>query len=104
MSSQTGELQIDSVEANHVHGWFRSVYEKNVHTPSRDFAARVLHEAFEQIGVKVDERELLPHVESCTFAAPNTPSTKFTITLTSDALVKDVAARLEGYWETYYLG
>lgn len=104
MSTQTGELQIDAVEGNQVRGWFRSVYEKNVHTPSRGFAARVLFEAFEQISMKVDEGELLAHVESCTFTAPNTPSTNFTITLTGDALVKDVAARLQGYWETYYLG
>ena len=104
MSSQTGELQIDAVEGKVVRGWFRSVHEKDVHDPSRDFAARVLFEAFEQIGVKLDERELLAHVESCAFEAPNTPATKFTITLTSDALVKDVGDRLEGYWETYYLG
>ena len=51
MSSQTGELQIDAVDGNTVRGWFRSVYEKDVHNPSREFAARVLFEAFQQIGV-----------------------------------------------------
>lgn len=104
MSTQTGDLEINTVEGPVLRGRFRSLYDKNVGWPSVDFAARVLHEGLHQIGVEAPEDLIRPRVAGCTFTTPGEPSTQFEITLTDDALVRDVADRLPGYWETYYLG
>jgi hypothetical protein len=102
MSSQTGECEIDTIEGNVVRGSFTSVYEKNVHTASRGWAAMLLMDAFSSLsGLKRDESELERAIETVTFATPNTPSTTFEITVSRAEALEGLTS---GYWESYYVG
>ena len=49
MATQTGECQIDTIEGRFVHGWFKSVYEKNVYDPHHGTAAMILKDAFSSL-------------------------------------------------------
>jgi hypothetical protein len=102
MSTQLGDIEIDSIEGTTVHGTFRSVYEKNVHTAHPSWAAGMLYDAFSSLhGVNRSESELLPHIRSVEFATPNAASTKFTVEVDDPAVLEGLEP---GAWESYYLG
>jgi hypothetical protein len=102
MSSQTGECQIDAIEGTVVRGWFKSVYEKNVHTANTSWAAMFLKDAFESLsGLKRDEGELYKAIKGVTFETPNAASTKVVIEVSDAAVLSGLE---EGYWESYYVG
>jgi len=102
MATQTGDVEISSIEGTTIRGWFRSVYEKNVYSASPGWAAGMLYDAFSSlVGLARAESDLLPHIRSVEFTKPNTPETNFTVEVDDPAILVGLTT---GAWESYYIG
>ena len=102
MSTQLGELEIDSIEGTTVRGRFTSVYEKNVYRAHPEWGASMLYDAFSSLsGQKRSVAELAPFVAKVHFATPNTASTAFTVEVTDPSVLEGLTT---GAWDSYYLG
>lgn len=102
MATQLGDVEIRKIEGTTIHGWFRSIYEKNVYTASPGWAASMLYDAFSSlVGQHRKESDLVPHIRSVEFTRPGTPSTDFTVEVDDPAIL---AGLTPGAWESYYIG
>jgi hypothetical protein len=102
MATQLGDISIDSIEGTTIRGSFRSVYEKNVYSASPGWGASMLHDAFSSLaGAQRSESDLLPHIRSVEFTAPNTARTEFTVEVDDPAVLTGLEP---GAWDSYYLG
>lgn len=102
MATQLGECRIDAVQGATVRGWFRSVYEKNVHDASPRWAAMFLYDALVTLtGDEPDEAELRRAVRAVSFATPNSPETTFVIEVDNPDVLDGLR---RAHWESYYIG
>lgn len=102
MSTQLGDIEIRSIEGTTIHGWFRSIYEKNVHQAHNDWGASMLYDAFSSLhGVWLTEADLRRHIRAVEFKTPNSGSTDFTVEVDDPEILKGLEP---GAWESYYLG
>ena len=102
MATQLGDVEISKIEGTTLHGWFRSIYEKNVYTASPGWAASMLYDAFSSlVGQHRDESELRKHIVAAEFSKPGTSSTNFTVEVDDPAILTGLTT---GAWESYYIG
>jgi len=105
MATQTGEIQITSIENKTIQGVFTSVYEKNVYSASEWFAIEMIKEGCyhkdlkDSLLSKLEKKD----IEKVTFKSPNKSKTNF-IVVVKDHI--DLTPFTEGtdYWESYMLG
>ena len=105
MATQTGEIQLTSIENNIIKGTFKSVYEKNVYTASNHFAIEMIkegcyHKDIEHLSIaEIEENDILEVV----FETPNTPKTNFIIKIASNIDLSDFENGTWD-WDSYMLG
>lgn len=115
MATQLGELQIESIEAKVLRGWFKSHYEGNVYGPSPEFGVSCLEEAWDASGqpegalkeyfqpgkISLAPKKLEEEILEVRFETPNQESTFFEIEVKDEALFEGLEMV---YWESYLLG
>ncbi len=105
MATQTGEIQLTSIENNIIKGIFESVYEKNVYDASKWFAVQMIQDScyYKDIEdspiAQIEEKDILEVI----FETPNTPKTNFIIKVALNIDLKDFEGDTWD-WESYMLG
>jgi hypothetical protein len=102
MATQLGECRIDAVSGTLVKGWFKSLYEGNVGSASREWAALFLVDAHAHLtGDEHEERELIATIRSAWFSTPNVSETMFVIEVESEELLEGLR---RASWDSYMVG
>lgn len=111
MATQLGELRIEAIEGNTLHGWFESLNDKNVYNGNPGWGAMFLADAYTacdspegRLGdllTEGGEHALQAHITSVRFKTPNRASTHFTLTARDPALFEGLFPTA---WESYYVG
>ena len=105
MATQTGEIQITSIDNKTIQGVFTSVYEKNVYSASEWFAAEMIKEGCyhkditEPSLAKIEKTD----IAKVTFKSPNKSKTNFTVVV-KDHIDLTPFTQGSDYWESYMLG
>lgn len=105
MATQTGEIQIASIENKTIQGLFTSVYEKNVYNATEWFAVEMIKEGCyhkDIINTPLSKLEKAD-IEKVVFTTPNKAKTNFTI-IVKDHIDLTPFTQGTDYWESYMLG
>lgn len=105
MATQTGEIQLTSIENNIIKGIFESVYEKNVYYAGKWFGVEMIkegcyHKDIEHLPIaQIEENDILEVI----FETPNVYKTIFMVKVAPNIDLSDFE---EGTWdwESYMMG